>query len=376
VDDSPSLLPVSRAAAVIALGALLAASCGGGDEDDGGAVDTRAASSGAQTVSQEPVPERARMSLADALGQLVVARYAGPTPTRTLLRRIERGQVGGVILFADNVQSTTQVRESVLKLDAASRRGGHPKVLVMVDQEGGLVKRLPGPPSRAAAAMRDPQREGERTGRMLRTLGIDVNLAPVADVARAGSFLGSRAFGTRPGAVASRACAFARGLRNAGVAPTLKHFPGLGSSRVNTDDRPATIDLSARELRRGYLAYQQCAHVGSTLVMVSSAVYPRAIGRLPAVMSRVTYTREMGAAGGRALTISDDLETPALAVHSTPARRALSAGLDLLLYARTEQASASAYRRLLADARAGRIPQRRVRESATRVLALKAELAR
>jgi beta-N-acetylhexosaminidase len=328
---------------------------------------------------QQPEPDavdRLRLGLEEALGQTIVARYAGPSPSRALLGRIRRGEVGGVILFADNVaQGRAGTRRAVASLQRAARAGGRPKVLVMIDQEGGLVKRLAGPPSTAAASMRSPRAEGRATGRMLRGLGITVDLAPVADVAHPGTFLGSRAFGRTPVEVAREACAFALGLKQARVAATLKHFPGLGYARVNTDDAPATVDLPARTLRRDLVPYAMCGSHPGTLAMLASAVYPRLTGGEPAVLTRAAYG-ELPRRGGWPVTISDALETPALANERTPARRALTAGLDLLLYANTERGSAAAYRILLADARAGRIPRARIDQAAKRVLRLKKWLAR
>lgn len=367
--------------------AVLVAGCGADDEP---AAETARSSSQApptqtqQTPTQTPTiaaPEQERYELTtrSALGQMIVARYAGITPPPTLLRRVRRGEVGGVILFADNVRSNGQVAASIKRLHAASREGGHPRVLVMIDQEGGLVKRLAGPPTRAASAMTraaTAQREGRDTGRLLRRLGITVDLAPVADVAGPGSFLGTRAFGTSPAQVAQRACAFAAGLRSAGVAATLKHFPGLGVATTNTDDRPTAIGLSRQALRRGYAPFTRCGESPGTLVMIASASYPNAIGPGPAVLTKATYSRELRAAGVTVPTISDDLETPAIVNQRTPGRRAIRAGLDLLLYARTESASATAYAKLLADVRAGRIDERRVQDAAARALALKALLGR
>ena len=88
-----------------------------------------------------------RLSAGQLAGQRVVAGFHGYTPPRDLLRRIRRGKVGGVILFADNVaQSRARVRAAIGRLDAAARRGRRPKVLVMIDQEGGPVRRIPGAP--------------------------------------------------------------------------------------------------------------------------------------------------------------------------------------------------------------------------------------
>ena len=89
--------------------------------------------------------------------------------------------------------------------------------------------------------------------------------------------------------------------------------------------------------------------------MVNSAVYPNLTGDQPAVMSPATYRHELPLAGATGVTISDDLETPAIQSRLSPARSSINAGLDLLLYARTESTSAEAYDRLLEDLKAGAI---------------------
>ena len=167
------------------------------------------------------------------LGQMMVARFAGQHPSRLFLSRVESGQIGGVILFADNLAGGLSTAHALVeKLQHAAKQGGNPPLLIMTDQEGGTVRRLPGPPYLAPAAMTSDSTafdEGQATGRLLRLVGVNVDLAPVADVERVhGSFLGSRSFGDSPILVADRACAFARGLASQRVAYTLKHFPGLG----------------------------------------------------------------------------------------------------------------------------------------------------
>ena len=143
----------------------------------------------------------------------------------------------GVILFADNVAGgIADTRRLTEELQRAAREGHNPPLLIMTDQEGGTVKRLPGPPDLPASAMTSNSmafKQGVATGSMLRAAGVNVDLAPVADVERAGgSFLGSRAFGSSPSLVAGRACAFAQGLQSQQIAYTLKHFPGLVGPRA------------------------------------------------------------------------------------------------------------------------------------------------
>jgi beta-N-acetylhexosaminidase len=108
-------------------------------------------------------------------------------------------------------------------------------------------------------------------------------------------------------------------------------------------------------------------------VMISSAIYPRLTGPLPAVMSPLTYERELPAATGEStvLTISDDLQARAFVDQDAPARHSIDAGLDLLMYAGTEQASAEAYGTLLADARSGLVSRPRIRAAYTAIVAFK-----
>ncbi len=322
-----------------------------------------------------------RLSLARMLGQMIVASFSGPDPSPSLLGRIRAGQVGGVILFGDNiVGGTATTRALANKLQAAAREGHDPALLIMTDQEGGEVKRLPGPPTRAAADMTTPGvafAQGTATGQLLRSAGVNLDLAPVADVERVrGSFLGTRSFGTSPGVVAPNACAFAAGIASKGIAFTLKHFPGLGRATANTDLGSVTIDASAGALRTDYAAYRKCGANPRGIVMVSSASYPRITGPLPAVMSRATYRHELALAvpNGSPLTISDDLQSPAITAQTGPARAAINAGLDLLMYAGSEQGSAGAYAKLLAEARAGTVSRARIAAAASRIEALKRRL--
>lgn len=374
----PFLLTLLTLLAVVALTQL---DRGSGDrpvaEVDSGALQKKSSPSvapageGEDSVDAEP-------SLSAALGQMIVARFTGSEPSPAFLSRIERGEVGGVILFEENLRGGREtIAGRIERLQEAASNGDNPPLLVMVDQEGGTVKRLPGPPHSSAAAMESEkaEEEGEATGELLAQLGINVDLAPVADVGHAGTFLGSRTFSSDADEVAERACDFAAGLRSAGVAATLKHFPGLGRATVNTDEAVATVTASSRDLRADYEPYRRCGGEPLTLTMVDSAIYPKLTGDEPAVMSPVTYQRELPLAGAGGVTISDDLETPAIESQVTPARRSINAGLDLLLYARTEATSEQAFTRLLDDLRGGAISRPQVRSAAAAILALKKYLS-
>lgn len=329
-----------------------------------------------------PAPTAATPRLSDpkALGQLIVTSFTGVSATGSILSAIEAGQVGGIILFADNTAGGVgATRVLVQQLQTAARDGGNPGLLIMTDQEGGEVKRLPGPPDRPAAqmsALAVAATEGAETAALLRAAGVNVDLAPVADVAGVDGFMEQeqRTFGTQPAVVASAACAFARALRAGGVAYTLKHFPGLGDAYTSTDSGPVEITESAAGIRADDLAYRRCGAGDRALVMISSASYDNLTGSTPAVLSPNLYTSVLPADGVTAITISDDFQTAAITSQPTPALRAITAGLDLVVYPESEAGAESAYEGLLVDLRDGALSPQRVQSAATRVLALKRSL--
>jgi beta-N-acetylhexosaminidase len=313
-------------------------------------------------------PAVAAPSLARAVGRKIMTGFAGTAPSRSLLARARRGQIGGVILFGPNVSG--RLHATIQALQRAARAGGNPPLLIAVDQEGGEVRRLPSlppaePPARVPASRAGPL--GAATGRALRRLGITTDLAPVADVNH-GSFLGARSFGADPAAVARAACAFAAGLQGARVSATLKHFPGLGRAARNTDEQAVTITASEAALRADLEPYRRCApRVG--LVMLSNATYAALDPRRPAVFSRrIGVDLLRGELGFRGVTITDTLAAPGVS-STTTAVRATRAGVDMLLYP-DERVSALAYRNVVRAARARRLDRSAIRASAARIAAV------
>jgi beta-N-acetylhexosaminidase len=290
-----------------------------------------------------------------------------------------------VILFGANVESLPALARLARLLQAIPRPPGlRAPLLVMIDQEGGLVKRLAGPPAVSAAAMgRLPpgavRAAGLATGRLLRSVGVNVNLAPVADVGRPGSAIAAqgRSFGSDPARVAARASAFAAGLAAAGVAAAPKHFPGLGAAPRSTDDEVVRIALPRSTLRAvDERPFAALTRTGVPLMMMSTAVYP-SLDRRPAALSRRIVQGELrGRLGFRGVTITDALDTPALAPAGGPAEAAVvaaAAGSDLVLmagYADAVRAAAG----LEAALRSGRLRPGPFREAVARTLALRAGL--
>jgi beta-N-acetylhexosaminidase len=318
--------------------------------------------------------------LKKAIGQLLVGTYAGRRPPASILDAVRAGHLGGIILMGPNAAGgTAATRAATNELQAAARAGRNPGLLIMTDQEGGEVKRLVGPPEYSAAGMADvdvARQQGTATGKLLREAGINVDLAPVADVSRADGFMTQeqRTFGSDTNTVARAACAFAHSVAQSGVAYTLKHFPGLGDAADNTDGVRVAIAEPASEIAADDAPYRKCGRGPLALVMLSSASYDRLTGSTPAVLSPYIYNTVMARDGIDAVTISDSFESGAISGRRSPALAAINAGLDIVMYPGDEAASRDAYDSLFQAAKHGTLNRARVRTAARKVLALKAHL--
>jgi beta-N-acetylhexosaminidase len=181
-----------------------------------------------------PARETATPTLAQLVGQKLVVSMNGTTPSASLLRRVRRGDVGGVIVHRFNFGSSAQLRRITRTLQRAAVAAGRPKLLMAVDQEGGRVKTVLWapptlPPARIGARAGE---QGRRTGAALRALGVNVDLAPVADLpaSRASAvYRQGRTWSFDAQETARRAAAFARGLRGGRVVATTKLSPDWGS---------------------------------------------------------------------------------------------------------------------------------------------------
>ncbi|HEX5526662.1 MAG TPA: glycoside hydrolase family 3 N-terminal domain-containing protein [Solirubrobacterales bacterium] len=329
----------------------------------------------------------ATLSLPQLAGERIVSGLDGTSVSPALRAAIREGKVAGVVLFAGNFPSRAAGRRLIARLQGIPRP---PKLrdplLVMVDQEGGQVKRVSGAPTASAQEMGArgagfSAHQGSRTAANLRDLGVNVDLAPVLDVERPGGVIAAteRSFGSTAARVSATAIPFAEALQEGGVAATGKHFPGFGAARENTDFSVERIDLSKHELRAvDEKPYEPFVAAGGKLVMLSTAVYP-AFSEDPAAFTRAIATGELrDRLGFEGVSITDSLETPAVERFGSPAKAALAgtwAGDDLLLFPRLAPAQ-RARRVLLAKLRSGALNRGQFEGSVSRVLELRASLPR
>jgi beta-N-acetylhexosaminidase len=211
----------------------------------------------------------------------------------------------------------------------------------------------------------------------LRSVGIDIDFAPVVDTPRsADNFLGSRAFSRSRTWNAKMARAFVGGLQANGIAATAKHFPGLGLAGGNTDNGRIVIDAAAWKLRQGLLPFRSAIRAGAKLVMVSTAIYPKldASGKPAAFSTTIINGLLRRTLGFNGVTVTDSLTAPAAERIPHTATRAMLAGSDMLIFG-AESASERGYATLVADATASPRLQARLVRAAARIRALKAWLA-
>lgn len=343
----------------------------------GGAVSTGRVGAPAPPPAAAQASSAAIVSSNRLLGQRIMVGVTGTYPSGALLRAVRAGAVGSVILFRQNITSRRQLQTLTGALQAAARAGGNPPLLISTDQEGGQVKRLPaGPPTLSPPQMRSSSTaysQGLATGRYLRSLGINWDLAPVLDVPTfGGAFIWrqGRAFSLRSGTVARLGTQFALGLQRGGVAATGKHFPGVGTARVDTDNQLDELHPSASQLQGALLPYRTAIPRGLDSVMLSTAGFP-SLDRsgAPAALSRPIATgllRGQLRFGG--VTITDALGTPTGHDEVTAGALAAAAGADVLLYTDSAPGVLRALERALRD---GRLSQAEAVASYQRIVALK-----
>jgi beta-N-acetylhexosaminidase len=366
----------------LAIGIAVGAGAGGDDAELNGGGESGTAPAGDEREAERRQAARRevdRLSLHRQVGQLLVSSFDSTTVPGYLRRRLRVGETAGVILFGRNGGDAAHWRA----LTGSIQEAADGQALVMVDQEGGDIRTVAhAGPAAGQASQGDPaavRTAARDAARQLRAAGVNVNLAPVADVAAQGgapSVMGSRAFAGGPEAVAAATRASIRGMREGGIAATAKHFPGLGGSAVNTDDASATVP---GDLAGDLVPFEAAVEEGVPLVMLSHALYPALDVRAIASQSQPIATRLLREElGFRGAVVTDSMEAEAVLAVSgiaDAAERSVRAGADLLLM--TGSASWNeVHPRLLEEARQDPGFRERVRESAARVLALKRELLR
>ena len=349
-------------------------------------------------LSGGPHPDRQIEMLSRKIGQMLVIGFPGTRPQdpgpAKVAAMVAAGEIGGVILFADNVQSPRQLAVLTAAIEAA---GGAAPPFIAVDQEGGSIQRLnrrkgflPLASARTMARKTPCEAYGLylRTAEELAAAHINVNFGPVVDldVNPANPAIGKRArsYGREPSQVVAFAEAFVEAHRAAGVLTAVKHFPGHGSA--GRDPHIAVVDITGTWQDEELLPFADLiADDDAPMVMVGHLIHDRfSDGDRPTSLSRRAITAELrDTLGFTGLVVTDDLGMDAITRRFRPedaAVMAVRAGADVLIFADLWATQPQAIDRVVATVAgavaAGRIPERMIEESHARSRAVREALGR
>lgn len=336
-----------------------------------------------------PDPRPAPLTVDMAVGQMMAASFGGPSITDGLRRLILEEKVGTVLIFADNFTDAASLRRLTSELQRLGREAGLPApLLIAVDEEGGRVMRihdgvaaLPSELELGARGADGVRQAVAANAAGLHALGIQLNLAPVADLRwnAADGVIGDRSFGGDPGVVGPLVAAAVDGLHDGGVAATLKHFPGLGGAAGDPHSAMPTDPISLdRWVASQARSFQAGIDAGADAVMTTAVVVPGLDpSGTPALFSRAVVTgllRERLRFQG--VIVTDGLGMGGITtLYALPDATvaAVRAGNDLVLLNSADAGyQASAIDAVKQQVRAGSIPMDQVQASAARVIAMRA----
>ncbi|RKD32255.1 beta-N-acetylhexosaminidase [Thermohalobacter berrensis] len=325
------------------------------------------------------------MSLEEKVGQMFMPSlrmWDNVTEvTDEIKETIKRYHLGGIILFAENIETAEQTSTLIKDLQEAADI----PLLISADQEGGIVNRIkfgtkfPGNMALGATnASKYAYKVGKSIGEELKALGINVNLAPVLDVNinPDNPVIGVRSFGEDPDLVSEMGVSYIKGLHDAGIAATAKHFPGHGDTDVDSHIGLPKVPHDIDRLKKVELKpFQNAIEAGVDMIMTAHVVLPAIDDTepsLPATLSHKVLTgllrEDMGFDG---VIITDALEMKAIADNFGPEEsviRAVKAGTDIVLMPTNLD---KAYNAVLDAVKTGEISEERINESVKRILKLK-----
>jgi beta-N-acetylhexosaminidase len=340
------------------------------------AVTSQAPASPVQTIKPTPSCRPASLER-QAAATLVVGLPGTTSPNDPLAISMPALGVGGILLTANNVQSTEQIRTLISALRSRSKN----PLIIGTDEEGGRVTSFSSILGWQSSA-RDLAPQGSEAlrehaatlGRQLKGLGVTLDFAPVLDVTDApwDSPIGDRSFSGDPSVASKDALAVARGLSEAGITPVLKHFPGLGDADADTHLTAPVVTTPAWGLIYKATPFVDAIKAGAPVVMVGHAQYPALDDTtLPASLSPAIYQR-LRKVPFTGVAITDSLGMGAVNLRfdfPVAAVKALAAGSDGLLTTDGNQALRMRDA-IVAAVRGGVLPKARLADAAARMTAL------
>ena len=350
------------------------------------------------TTNSMPIPSDPEnilpaMTLEQKIGQVMIIGFDGTVVDDELRQMICDYHIGGVVLFARNIQSPQQVAGLTNDLQKTAISSGNPGLFIAIDQEGGRVARLTEdtgftdiPGAMAIGATDDPANAkiaAQIIAHEMKAVGLNADFAPDLDVNNnpANPVIGVRSFGSDPNKVAKFGVAFIDGLQSEGVLAFGKHFPGHGDTGVDSHiDLPIVPHDRSRLETVEFVPFKAAIQDNVAGIMSAHVTFPviDPTPGMPATLSKPVLTDLLrNGMGYDGLIITDSLEMGALASNGYPvpmaAVKAFEAGADLLLFNRDFSQHKQAYNDLLTKVETDEISEQRFDASVQRILSVKAQ---
>jgi len=337
-------------------------------------------------LPKEDVIEKlvAKMTLEEKIGQLLVVGFHSKQVDPHIRSMIQEYKVGGVILYDRNMESKRQVSQLTEDLQELALGNDQPiPLMITIDQEGGQIVRMRDQvavkPSQQELGMREDASAvydtNYQTGEELVEMGIDVNHAPVLDL----SATDSRSFGEDPKKAEALGTQAIQGLNDAGVAATIKHFPGNGRSNIDPHYETSSVDANQLDLEnKDIYPFKKIIDTmdhEQLFVMVTHLKYPAYDKENPASISPVIIQDLLrGKLGYEGIVVTDDLEMGAVNKYFTYkdlGYSAVHAGNDLLLVCHTFESQKQVIQGIREAVETNKLSEERIDESVKRVLRYK-----
>ena len=335
-----------------------------------------------QIKKTPPLEERilSQMTVEEKIGQLLLFGFSGTSLNTDIQNLIEMKYIGGVLLLGKNIQNTQQLKELNSDLQSIS----HLPLLIAVDQEGGSVARIQ-EDSKTNISQRFLQDEQQiydisiQRAEMLSELGINMNLAPVAEyITNNSSFMYERTFSGSRQEVAQKVYSAVKGYVDSKMISTVKHFPGHDNQSKDTHSTIAQVNISPQQWDEYIYTFKYPIDKGIVdVIMVGHIKFPK-IDDKPATVSKVIIDgklrKEIGYEG---VVITDDMQMSSIwkyAQYCNTAKEALLAGNDILLYSQyTPRATllTDVYNCILNAITSGEIAENVIDQKVLRILKLK-----
>lgn len=327
------------------------------------------------------------LSLEEKVGQLFIVGVEGKQLRPSTIQKIKDIKPGGIILFRHNLSLPYETYLFNQSLQNIAVKNSLPPFLIGIDQEGGVVSRIPTSPRAPSAAVVGRQQDqnkifryGKALGELLQVYGFNMNFAPVLDQTTHSysDFIGTRSFSYNLDRIILSSSSFAKGLKASAIATVGKHFPGHG--RISTDSHKAlpSLPLAAEDLEqtsaRPFIELYKRNLLDA--VMVGHLSFPKIDPlNLPATFSRpLLHGLLRERMGFQGLIITDDIEMKAAGITNDAGERAvlaIEAGVDMIMVAWNPKSQIKAYNGVLQAVRSGRISEERIRQSYERIKKIK-----